>query len=596
MRAHAVDKTFGQAFGDLIRAKRAQEGLTQKQLAIEAFDDESKARRIIDLENGAVQRPQAKTIDALVVYFGITKEELAECRQHGLFSSKEQATIGLSRELIENLAFRFEHENPDAPEDELIAYLKEKAAELKTLKRRLLDLEETGTALNNQIAAANNALEHGGFEEADEILASAEEIQQEEKTLKEISTQSRIRFARGDAALFSGKSTLAATHYAKAAEYFNSFNKSEMANILSTAAGQIYEYERRSRSPNFVTAIELAQRAFDITSAKDHSARWVLAKYHLALLQQAEARRRGVHSLTLLNDAISNSSEALRYAGKDVSNSDKARCLMVLGNSYLERSQRDENKNWASDVDAAISAFEEIVQNSDYRTVDLDHSYIYNNISSAHRNKARRSNSRLAEAHGRKAKDALLRAIELSVKEKQMEVWSIAQYNLGGMLAEEAEKSDPETAKFLRIQSIAAFLASLEMYLETALNMQLAQTQSALGRVLLEHATTCHDELKEVYLFRSIAASEIASKIFGENENPMHWSDAQFHIGLAFIVHAEISEPEVEAQDLEKAVSYFDSAIPGYEAAGPKEDLKKLKEFRERTVKQLKKIRPSSEP
>jgi ribosome-binding protein aMBF1 (putative translation factor) len=42
-----VEKTFGEAFGDLIRKKRGQEGLTQKELAIKAFDDESKVRRII---------------------------------------------------------------------------------------------------------------------------------------------------------------------------------------------------------------------------------------------------------------------------------------------------------------------------------------------------------------------------------------------------------------------------------------------------------------------------------------------------------------------------------------------------------------------
>jgi transcriptional regulator with XRE-family HTH domain len=80
-----VEKTFGQAFGELIREKRGEEGLTQKELAIRAFDDESKARRIIDLENGVVKRPHAKTVDPLVVYFNISKDELEQCRSHGFF-------------------------------------------------------------------------------------------------------------------------------------------------------------------------------------------------------------------------------------------------------------------------------------------------------------------------------------------------------------------------------------------------------------------------------------------------------------------------------------------------------------------------------
>ncbi len=72
-----------------------------------------------------------------MVYFNISKDEIESCRQHGIFSEKEQVSIGLSRELIENLAFRFEHDNPDAPDEELVAYLKDKADELKSLKNRL---------------------------------------------------------------------------------------------------------------------------------------------------------------------------------------------------------------------------------------------------------------------------------------------------------------------------------------------------------------------------------------------------------------------------------------------------------------------------
>ena len=53
-------------------------------------------------------------------------------RKHGLFSSSEQAGIGLSRELLENLALRFEHDNPDASDVELVNHLKAKATELKS--------------------------------------------------------------------------------------------------------------------------------------------------------------------------------------------------------------------------------------------------------------------------------------------------------------------------------------------------------------------------------------------------------------------------------------------------------------------------------
>ena len=260
-----ADKTFGEAFGDLIRKKRGQEGLTQKELAVEAFDDESKVRRIIELENATVKRPQAKTVDALVVYFGITDDELESCRQHRLFTRKEKSGIGLSRQLMENLALRFEHENPDADDSELFEYLKSKALELKRLKARLSELEGATQSLDTKIHAANDALENGRFGEADEALAAAEEIQQTKRTLAEIGVQSKIRFARGDAALFKGDSAAAAAHYMQASEYVAPFDSEDSAKILDIGAGRIYELERRKPTSDLTQAIVLTVRSIERT-------------------------------------------------------------------------------------------------------------------------------------------------------------------------------------------------------------------------------------------------------------------------------------------------------------------------------------------
>ena len=324
-------KTFGEAFGALIKEKRGQEGLTQRELAIKAFDDESKVRRIIELEKGVVNRPHTRTVDPLIVYFNLTKQELEECRQRGLFSSKEQASIGLSRTLMENLAQRFEHDSPDAPDEELLDYLKGKAEELKQLKKRFSEIEGTTRALSNQIAAVNDAIDEGRFDEVDEILAGAEEIQQDERTLREIRTQSDIRFARADAALFRGQRTVALEHYLKGAAYFSGFGNEYVARRYERAAGQFYEVERRRAAPDFSNAIDLSNRALNLTAADDRSARWVIRKYHLALVQQAEARRGHSIAKQLLDDAIANARDALQHAGSDVSDSDKAGCSGVLG-------------------------------------------------------------------------------------------------------------------------------------------------------------------------------------------------------------------------------------------------------------------------
>lgn len=526
-----MQRTFGQAFGELIRTRRGQEGLTQKELAVRAFDDESKVRRINDLETGTVNRPHAKTVDALVVALDIREEELANCRLNKMFTPSEEAEIGLSRLLMENLAQRFDHENPNASEGELFNYLKSKADELKLLQDRLRKIDGPTKSIHNQIGAANDAIEAGRFDDADELLAAAEDIQQEERTLKEVEAQSNIRFARGDAALFNHQRSVAAKHYQVAAHYFFGFDKRRAASILELSAGQIYEHERRILSPNFEHAIVLAMDAVELTDLREHKAGWVVAKYHLATLQQSQAR--ALSDGSLYDKAIQTCKEAIEHADAEIENEDYSNLQILLGNCYLARSE-SELGNGIDDLQSAIETLEIASQNA---RVDQPrfHSYLQSSLSAAY--------SRLAHSNSENSRDelkenadrALQRAIKLSAEQGQIDLWSSCQYNLGAMLAERArsvEQDNPTSARFLRIQSIAAFGASLEAYPETLLYPHTRRTQMALGRILLEQASTTTDSRMEIYLTRSIHAHEVALAMSGDDDADTF--DAQFCIGFAF--------------------------------------------------------------
>ena len=181
--------------------------------------------------------------------------------------------------------------------------------------------------------------------------------------------------------------------------------------------------------------------------------------------------------------------------------------------------------------------------------------------------------------------------MELSTQESNIDVWATALHNLGGMLAEEAERCEGEASTFLRIQAIAAFVSSLEVCLESAFNLQLAETQLALGRVLLDHSRHANNRFQEVYLFRSIAASESAAHIFTKEAHCEKWAEAQFHIGLALFVHAATADPEIEVSDLENARSHFNSAVIGYQTPERKGDLRKLNEVRRAVTARLKSLK-----
>ncbi|WP_139285768.1 helix-turn-helix transcriptional regulator [Tardiphaga sp. OK245] len=79
VNALMTSQTFGAALGRLIFQKRKALGLTQTQLAEDAFGTSGKTRRISELENGTVENPHPKTIDPIISVLKISEDELREC-------------------------------------------------------------------------------------------------------------------------------------------------------------------------------------------------------------------------------------------------------------------------------------------------------------------------------------------------------------------------------------------------------------------------------------------------------------------------------------------------------------------------------------
>lgn len=68
--------SFGTLLGQLIYTKRKAHGLTQLQLAEDAFVTAVKTRRVSEPESGQVANPHAKKIDRIIVTLGIGEAEL----------------------------------------------------------------------------------------------------------------------------------------------------------------------------------------------------------------------------------------------------------------------------------------------------------------------------------------------------------------------------------------------------------------------------------------------------------------------------------------------------------------------------------------
>jgi transcriptional regulator with XRE-family HTH domain len=259
---------FGVLFGRLVRAKRGIEGLSQDGLAKESGLTKA---RISDIETGKIANPQARTVDALCVALNISWEERTAC-----YANTESR---LPPRLLENLARHFGHDNPDALEEELEAFLKAKAAEFREMRERLEKMAETEGRISELLKTANAALGEGDFGTADDLLKEAEAVQLQSHTFAALEKQAKLRIERGNAALMSGDVTTAADHFERSSRYFSGAdvaleagNRHECATLL-----RYYGYRYRSVEALYMARSALQQN-LGIWQKEIHTKEWCKTK------------------------------------------------------------------------------------------------------------------------------------------------------------------------------------------------------------------------------------------------------------------------------------------------------------------------------
>jgi transcriptional regulator with XRE-family HTH domain len=260
--------SFGVVFGRLVREKRGIEGLSQDGLAEKSGLPKA---RISDIETGKIANPQARTVDALCVALNISREERAAC--HANTASR------LPPRLLENLARHFGHDNPDALEDELEAFLKAKAAEFREMRERLEKMAETEGRISELLKAANAALGEGDFGTADDLLKEAEAVQLQSNTFAALEKQAKLRIERGNAALMGGDVATAADHFERSSRYFSGVdvtleagNRHECATLL-----RYYGYRYRSHEALYMARSALQQN-LGVWQKEIHTEKWCQTK------------------------------------------------------------------------------------------------------------------------------------------------------------------------------------------------------------------------------------------------------------------------------------------------------------------------------
>ena len=557
-------RSFGIALGELIYRKRKALGLTQTQLAEDAFGTSAKIRRISELENGTVANPHPKTIDPLIAVLRISEAELEGCAKETNFKPDINLDRAYreARNLIESVAKQFEHSKPNATIAELDEFLRAKAKEWVDLRDRIEQIGTSESAVSNIKSAAAEALSNGDFERADLLLSNAEDVQQESRTLVEVRKQSKIRIARADICFFRDDIDGALQHYSSAAEFLRPFDESEMVLLLERLAERIYAAGKQSLKPSFFVAVTLLEIALAAKSTKNNLEEQARINFRLGLVCRRAYEANEISTgLDFLSRGIDYSRTALRCALIESDRYRIASAKGALANCLIDQAKRHNDQDVLQE---SIQLLREVQKDLSGGETPLELlATACNSLGGALLAVHQLQGTNPTEDTLKSAFEAFSAAVSAAEATPSSEAWAAAKVNCGAVLAmrSKIDAIETETAEFLRIQSIAAYLAAIEGYPSLWFPRNYAEAQFGLARVLYEHALKSKRGLLEFNLLRALASCEAACSVFTEELEPLRWAEIQIYMGSIFGSHAELEEIGSAKTDLQEAKTRFESAL-----------------------------------
>ena len=560
-----TEQSFGQALGQLIYRKRKAAGLTQMQLAEDAFNDSGKTRRVSELENGTVANPHLKTIDPIINYLRISDSELAECAQQAI--SRPDTDLDRAyreaRNLIDAVAKQFEHSKPTASLSELDEFLRGKAKEWSSLRTRIEAIDVPEHELADLKSAANRALSEGDFDQVDLLLSKAEDNYQRNRTLFEVRKHAEIRITRGDNSLLRGNPDTALNFYLSAAEFFRPFDENEMVEILTRMAGQVYEIARRSFDPPFFVSARLLEVLVGVPALKNNPEEMAGAHYRLGLIYRNQSERSS--STGDLENAITHTKIALSNMTKGKRIFEWVSAQINLANCLKQRGKRTSVQSDLREAVGILRDARTMLEGNAESASLVPH--VCNNLGAAILDLHDVDETSPIEFPLDQAIDAFAAAVKASEELFDPETWAAAKTNIGGVLAEKASVDGIEDGakNFLRIRAISEYSAAAESYSCVAFPVQFASVQLRLARLLFEHAID-NSQLAEIYLFRSIQSYQAAASYFTESRNPSQWGRIQKKLGDIFFVHAQLDKVESAQSDCDCAINFYQEALRVFEA------------------------------
>lgn len=561
-------QSFGQAIGALILQKRRKAGLTQTQLAEDAYGTAGKTRRISELETGQVARPHPRTLDPLLVALGISDAEVEECARAAAYQPDPDLDRAYreARNLIEAAARLFDHARPDASLAELEDHIRAKAIEWRHLKERIEAIDSIDRDLSRLSAAASAALAEGDFEKVDALLAEAEEQQQRERTLVEVERQAEIRITRGDACLFREDPSAALECYLTAARYFEPFDAERTAHELDRLAKRVYEISLRALTPRFFIGCGLLAALADLPLIASDPISLGLVNYRRGLTYRNEAMTRSETDRDLLFAAVTYARLAVEAPTPPGRTDMAISAIISLANCLHEMARIDDDLARLDEAaalltEARTTAREEAPAILACATNNLGSTFVTRRKLAQDENVAE-----LLEQAYSTFRDAVTEAEAIG----DVENWGAARLNCARILQDQANRDEDEThRRFLRIRAITDYQAAIETYPVTLFPTRYAEAQFELGITLSAYGLDDSVVSPDLHLSRAVGCFGYAIQIFGRETYPARWADIHVRVGVVFTHRANSSDQSVsKCHYLEQGRICFASAGEVYASLG----------------------------
>ncbi len=277
--------------------------------------------------------PHESTIKAIAEVLQISDDEIENCRY------PDEAVV--PKQVLDSLAARFGFSNPDADVDLKLSYLHKASEDLRALQERVEELDKNNTDLGETENRANEALAVGNFELADRELGILEVVQENNRTIREISKQAKIRFERGKTALLALDFPLAMQHFSVAADYFSAFDINRAAQTAYDAGNVMNKHGVRYGVDLLENAIAIANQSEGIWTKKANLRKWATVKNLSGTIFLDHAmRRQGSDKDELLQKAIGEFDLSLSFR-ESVHDACWAMVKNNLGVAYRERSKEE---------------------------------------------------------------------------------------------------------------------------------------------------------------------------------------------------------------------------------------------------------------